>query len=374
GGGGGGGGSGTPIAPPCSQDVWTCGEWGTCSIAGEQARTCTKTFDCASTETPPQPSGVQRCTPSCVADQWTCNAWSACGTDGHQRRVCGLSFDCPISNTPGKPSEDQRCQLDCGNDVWECNAWSACGAAGERTRACARRLNCKDPDAPEPKPSERQRCTPPPRPPQVPAARPTPPAATPPGLICGNLQTLEERIRCRITLSREALDRELAIQYLPEECRAIPGGGARVTCVARYQNLRPCWSKPIGPERFACVRSVLGLRNLREERADCDAKQGTDRAQCLGNLRTRGYPYITFRFYDLEERAEGLKDLGAPLDLVVQFVATAEQAKQDFNAANTKDERIAMIRRVQSAWRTFVAQLSDDVKDRARNEGIGSSY
>lgn len=98
------------------------------------------------------------------------------------------------------------------------------------------------------------------------------------------------------------------------------------------------------------------------------------RADCLAELRVKGYPYITFRFYDLEERAEGLKELGAPTDLVAKFVVAAEQGKQDFNAARSKAERIAIIRRVQSEWRAFIAALPEVVKARARTEGIGSSY
>ncbi|MDO8599247.1 MAG: hypothetical protein Q7S02_04010 [bacterium] len=120
------------------------------------------------------------------------------------------------------------------------------------------------------------------------------------------------------------------------------------------------------------MRGVLGLRSFAWERAACDPEPG--KTLCLENLRLRAYPYITFRFYDLEERAEGLKELGAPMDLVTLFVVAAEQGKIDFNAAQTKDERIAIIRRVQSAWRAFVAQLPASVTDRVRKEGIGSSY
>lgn len=212
-----------------------------------------------------------------------------------------------------------------------------------------------------------------------------------PQLICGNLPTLEARVRCRIGLDAEALERELAIQYLPEECRALPARGsalaqevARRGCIERYRNLRPCWAKPIGPERLACVRGVLGIRDIRQERAVCETIANppgvhndfniAPRVGCLASIPVKIYPYITFRFYDLEERAEGLKELGAPTDLVVKFVVAAEQGKQDFNRASSKSERIAIIRRVQSEWRTFVAALPEQVKTRARAEGVGSSY
>ena len=151
-----------------------------------------------------------------------------------------------------------------------------------------------------------------------------------------------------------------------------PGSG-RDACVTRYRNLRPCWAKPIGAERLACVRGVLGLLPLAEERAAC-YRQGDDYDVCFANLRVSAYPYITFRFYDLEERAEGLLALGASKELVVPFVILAEQAKQDFNRASSTSARIAIIRRLQTSWRAFVAALPDEVKQKARTQGVGSSY
>lgn len=375
--GGGGGG-----ATSCTQDTWTCTDWGFCSIDGEQRRECTKTFDCPSTDTPPAPPGVQRCSPTCVKDDWNCTAWSVCGADRRQRRTCSLAFDCPVTNSPGKPVEEQVCTLDCTGDLWTCSNWSACGRDGYQARTCTAGYDC--PDIVTPKPSERQRCTPSrtttPAPSPVRRTAPTPtPAPTPvpageSQLVCGNLATLEERVTCRLGLAPEVLERELAAQYLPEECRAISEAITRSTCIARYQSLRPCWSQPIGPLRLACVRGVLGIGDLAEERARCLRETGTRPTACLWNLRARAYPYITFRFYDLEERAEGLQRIGAPTDLVARFVLTAERAKQDFNAARTTDERVAVIRRVQSAWRDFVQAIPEAVRTKARTEGIGSSH
>lgn len=376
GGGGGGGSSGSPIAPPCSQDVWTCGEWGSCSINGEQRRECVKSFDCPSTETPPAPSGVQKCTPTCVADEWSCSAWTACGQNRRQQRTCTLASDCPVTNT-AKPVEDQGCALDCTGDLWTCGNWSACGSDGYQSRACVAGYDC--PGVVTPKPAERQRCTPP----RAPANRPAPAARRAPTpivgrLICGNLRTMEERVRCRIGLAPDVLERELAIQYLPEECRALPDrSAARTSCIARYQNLRPCWSSPAGRERLACVRGVLGIETNGDGKLlvrECLGSDAIPASRCEQQKRDRAYPYITFRFYDLEERAEGLQALGAPVDFVVRFVTAAEQGKQDFNRAKDTAARIAIIRRVQAAWRAFVAELPEQVKARARAEGIGSSY
>lgn len=322
GGGGGGGaptGTGNTVLETCSQDVWSCGEWGTCGLEGQQTRECRKTVDCPTTESP-EPSTVR----SCVS-----------------------------SPTPAPALEPAPAP----------------------------------PPAPEPMPSAPARAPIP----RVSPSKSTPTSSPPPApsLICGNIPTLEERVRCRIGLDKETLERELAIQYLPEECRAIREDVNAVEavkavagerCIERYRNLRPCWAKPIGSERLACVRGVLGVPDFRSflpnrTAPPCGAENLEATRRCEEQYRReKVYPYITFRFYDLEERAEGLKELGAPMDLVVKFVVAAEQAKQDFNAARSKVERIAIIRRVQSEWRAFVAALPEQVKTRARQEGIGSSY
>jgi len=46
--------------PACSADTWQCGDWGTCSPQGIQARSCNKTFDCPSVETA-SPATSQYC-------------------------------------------------------------------------------------------------------------------------------------------------------------------------------------------------------------------------------------------------------------------------------------------------------------------------
>lgn len=45
----------TPLTPTCSEDIWSCGDYGACSVVGIQSRSCTKTFDCP---------GVQTATPT----------------------------------------------------------------------------------------------------------------------------------------------------------------------------------------------------------------------------------------------------------------------------------------------------------------------
>ena len=41
----------TQLTSSCSQDIWSCGDYGICSVAGIQSRSCTKTFDCPNAQT-----------------------------------------------------------------------------------------------------------------------------------------------------------------------------------------------------------------------------------------------------------------------------------------------------------------------------------
>ena len=51
----------TPV-PSCQTDIWSCDNWSSCSASGNQTRSCTKTFDCPSINTP-TPIISQSCVP-----------------------------------------------------------------------------------------------------------------------------------------------------------------------------------------------------------------------------------------------------------------------------------------------------------------------
>ncbi len=49
-----------PQQPTCDVDIWTCGDWNSCSLSGVQNRSCRKTLDCPNVETAP-PTTDQYC-------------------------------------------------------------------------------------------------------------------------------------------------------------------------------------------------------------------------------------------------------------------------------------------------------------------------
>lgn len=97
------------VLDPCTQDKWECGEWNECPANGKIQRTCSKIFDCPSTETA-SPAIIQSCTytPPCTQDTWQCGNWEACSPQGTQARSCSKVFDCPSAET-ASPATSQYC-------------------------------------------------------------------------------------------------------------------------------------------------------------------------------------------------------------------------------------------------------------------------
>lgn len=183
---------------------------------------------------------------------------------------------------------------------------------------------------------------------QVPAAAK---AAAKPQLKCGNLATLQARVRCRLELSPEEVEQEYAVQYLPEECRAIAAGARQSACVEKYKSFQPCWEKPVGDERVACAQQVLGLTKSTDELV----RQCRGQRACQLAVQDKVYDLIKFRFYELEERAEELLEAGAvDVGQAATLVAAIEEQKAAFNAAEDNRERQQVVYAVRRTWQEFV--------------------
>lgn len=318
--GGGGGGS----APACSEDVWTCGDWSSCSADGKQTRICQLSYDCPSVQsavppqerscTPPAPPPAaspafgspspaespapqttkpSSATPECKEDQWTCTDWSkTCDINGNQSRACRLTFDCPAANTP-PPLQQQRCDH----------------------------------------------------------------------LQCGNKSELRERVFCRLNLAPAGIARELELQYLPEECRVLGSAKDKESCEERYKSYQPCWGLPAGEGRFECARNVLKLGPaISDELKTCQGKTGAARVSCVNEAKDKVFSMIKFRFYDLEQRAEKLGERGADLTAVADLETLIELKKRDFDRARSFAERKQMILDVRQAWQAFISKVKNQVK------------
>lgn len=304
---------------------------------------------------------------SCSDDQWDCTGWSQCSPEEKQTRVCTLSFDCPSVAIP-KPQETQSCTLPtpqvpptpqtstptpspipsqpqqslpltCTKDTWTCNNWSTtCDSNGRERRVCTLTNDCKITQTPPPPNS--QACQ---------------------KLQCANKATLRERILCRLNLSPAGVVRELKIQYLPEACKAETGK-ERQECINIYKAFQPCWYKPQGQERFTCAQNALKLGSSISEQVEaCQGKTGNEQAECKHEVQDKILYIISFRFYDLETRAEALAERGANLEVIADFDTVVELKKQEIYKAQTNAERRQIILDVRKAWQEFVNKVKNQI-------------
>lgn len=224
----------------------------------------------------------------------------------------------------------------CPNDVWKCTAWSECQKDGMQTRACTLDYDCPGVDTP--KPAERESC------------------AYVSGLVsslkCHNLGAIKERVACRLSLSESDLSHELKIAYLPEECRALGNDKDREECVQLYSSTQKCWKQPIGRQRSECLKNVLGIKDLKEEKNSCT------NPSCFANVKRKAYAIIKFNFYDLEERAEWLYENGKiSKEQAADIISKLEEKKIEFNNAKNKQERKNIIKQTNELWKSFVDGL-----------------
>ena len=228
----------------------------------------------------------------------------------------------------------------CTADIYTCSNWGPCTAQGTRARTCSFDYDC--PFVTDPVPKEAETCE------YV--------SKLLSSLKCQNLGTSRERVACRLGLSEKEQEYELQIQYLPEECRVISEVAERESCVKRYGSLRPCWTKPYS-QRAGCVRSVLGMKDVKGEVEACDKKSAGEKPFCMKSLRGKVDQLTKARFYDLEERAEELMEQGANKDIITDFVTNVELKKQEFNKATAIDEKKQTVLEVREFWQKFISDV-----------------
>lgn len=271
--------------------------------------------------------------PACDRDVWNCSEWGGC-SGGARTRVCTLVTDCASASTP-KPSEREACATGgqgCTADTWVCGEWPACDPQGAQRRECRLTTDC--PGVQTAKPVSERPC---------------------PTLQCGDLPSLRERVACRMKLEPAGMARENEIRYLPELCRAQADDAAKAACITLYRSFAPCWSTPAGPERTACAKGVLGLAgDLKAAVVECKNQDEPAKTECLAAIRAKVYDLTLFRIYDLEERAEELREQGVPESAIVDLSVAVEEKKIAFKKAATKEGRKAAVLEVRAAWQKFL--------------------
>jgi len=169
---------------------------------------------------------------------------------------------------------------------------------------------------------------------------------------------IEERVRCRIRLRYE--EQEEYENFFPEECKARPG--EEKECLSFYQGIDHCWDILHGPSRLSCAKQVIGIENIANEKARCQARIGTERNECNRELKNKVFDLIKFRLYNLEQQVSGLEENGRKLteDQIVEFVVKLEKLKLGFNAAVTNNERKLIILQARQEWVNLIRQLKGE--------------
>ena len=226
----------------------------------------------------------------------------------------------------------------CTEDIWSCTEWEKCQKDGAQTRKCYLVDDC--PNVNTPKPAETGSCA------YV--------SETLYSLKCHNLGTMKERVECRLRLTDADLKKELQIAYLPEECRALNNDAEKEDCVLLYSKSQQCWGLPIGNLRNNCLKKILDIKDIKEEKQSCK------NPACFASLKKKSYALIKFGFYDLEERAENLYEKGLiSKEKAAEIITELEQDKVAFNQAASKEQRKQVILETKKSWNEFVLSLKN---------------
>lgn len=271
-------------------------------------------------------------TTTCDKDAWQCTEWGACSAQS-RTRVCTLVNDCPNVETP-KPAEREACVTGaqgCTADTWSCEDWQACDARGGQHRDCRMTVDCDGVQTV--KPTTDRPC---------------------PTLQCDQ-PVMADRISCRLNLEPAGITREDEIRYLPELCRSMTDKAEQDACIVLSRSLETCRTKPLFDDRIACAKGVLGLEgDLKEKVIACKEMDEPAKGVCLDDLRKKVYDLVQFRLGDLEDRATGLRNAGAPFGAVIDLSVAVEENKIALSNATTADGRVTAVKAVRAAWQTFL--------------------
>lgn len=178
---------------------------------------------------------------------------------------------------------------------------------------------------------------------------------------CGELTTVEERVKCRFEVDESVLKEEIKTAYFPEGCRRGTDTW-KEACKTRYKEIGPCWylestvgdTYP-GKKVYSCLKQKLKLADeLKPAASYCKGKDES----CKEDYKKAIYNLIIARFYDAEQRAEDFNTQGRLGDEDTQaFIVFITQKKLAFYDAKEKAERVQIIQDVASEWQKLLKKL-----------------
>lgn len=245
----------------------------------------------------------------------------------------------PPDPAPSPPAEAPPVILEgppglppCTQDVWSCDDWGTCQEDGTHARTCTRTLDCSGVEMP--KPTEQETC---------------------PGLVCGHLSTLPERVTCRLELSDEDIAREFRILYFPEYCKVEETPEEKQGCIELYRSFAPCWELAVGRDRLSCARKAIGMKPVATEKAKCAARKSKNaKKACERSLNEKLEEYTLFQMYEYEVRAEDLLEQDRlTLGAVAAFDVFVEETKQAVEHAEDPTAWKKMLKDVKARYQSL---------------------
>ena len=174
-------------------------------------------------------------------------------------------------------------------------------------------------------------------------------------LKCGGYLDIDDRVKCRVSL-REEQEGEWE-NFFPEECKAWKPE-TQPKCLEFYTSVRECWKFENGIARINCVKRQVKLTDVLTEKANCNALDENKKEQCNKDLKYKVNAVVKFRLYNLEEEAELFYEEGKiTKEDLVNFVVFLEKSKLEYNKAQNKDEKKAIILKARKAWIELIKMM-----------------
>lgn len=193
-------------------------------------------------------------------------------------------------------------------------------------------------------------------------------------LKCGGYLDINDRVKCRISVREEQAGEWE--NFFPEECKAWKPE-TQPKCLEFYTSVRECWKFENGVARINCVKKQVKLGEILAEKANCNALKAEDKSanddrndsdnkkistkeQCNKDLKYKINAVVKFRLYNLEEEAERWLEEGKiAKDDLVDFVVFLEKSKLEYNKAQNKEEKKALILKARKAWIELVKKIKE---------------
>lgn len=325
-----GGGSADDGDTACKADTYECSDWSACE-EGNQARTCTLSFDCENTEDA-KPSEARACEATEESSKSTESDEEEIPVSPKEDAAKAAKVSEVNTATQSDTPETEK-NVTCTTDDYQCEDWGICEEDGRQRRSCSLKDNCSNSPA---LPEQERIC---------------------PGIQCGHLDTLKERVECRLKLSESEAKKEKKILYSPEYCRIEEGAQEKAECINLYWALERCWAMPAGEKRQKCGWEETEMEAFAEKKVTCAGQEVLQQTACYAELKEIVKNWMLFEMYELEFLAESLWEANrvafedvVELDLFVE----AQKVKIDQNKSIKSWKQI--IKETQEEWQLFVNQ------------------